>query len=158
MSGSAFQIYKKHGNVSRGYTGDTGRLTDGHRSVGFQLLACLNAEASYIFVINVFRKLFLLQFLKLLYLLHLAADVAIIFDVDLYLLTYIFRKLRSFFIDGCKHLIVKLRPTDQLCNGGSGFQKGTVQRFQKALYLCRTTYGCMFHSLDLFLDPALFFL
>lgn len=119
MSGSAFQIYKKYGNVSRGYTGDTGRLTDGHRSVGFQLLACLNAEASYIFVINVFRKLFLLQFLKLLYLLHLAADVAIIFDVDLYLLTYIFRKLRSFFIDGCKHLIVKLRPTDQLCNGGS---------------------------------------
>ena len=74
-----------------GYTGDTGRLTDGHRSVGFQLLACLNAEASYIFVINVFRKLFLLQFLKLLYLLHLAADVTVIFDVDLYLLTYIFR-------------------------------------------------------------------
>ena len=79
-------------------------------------------------------------------------------DVDLYLLTYIFRKLRSFFIDGCKHLIVKLRPTDQLCNGGSGFQKGTVQRFQKALYLCRSAYGCMFHSLDLFLYPALLFL
>ena len=26
-------------DVSRGYTGDTGRLADGHRSVGFQLLA-----------------------------------------------------------------------------------------------------------------------
>ena len=58
MSGSALQVYKKHGNIGRGYTGDTGRLTDGHRSVGFQLLACLNAEASYIFVINVFRKMY----------------------------------------------------------------------------------------------------
>ena len=115
MSGSAFQIYKKYGNVSRGYTGDTGRLADGHRSVGFQLLACLNAEASYIFVINVFRKLFLLQFLKLLYLLHLAADVAIIFDADVYLLGNFCRKIRSLRINRCKFIIIQFRSADQFC-------------------------------------------
>ena len=94
MSGFAFQVYKEYRNISRGYAGDSGCLSNGYRSVGLQFLTCFNAEASYIFIINVFRKFFLLQFFELFYLFHLTTDIAVIFDVDLYLLTHIFRKLR----------------------------------------------------------------
>ena len=119
MSGFAFQVYKKYRDICRGYAGDSGCLADGYRSVSLQFLTCFNAEASYIFIINVFRNFFLLQFFELLHLFHLAADIAIIFDVDLYLLTYIFWKFRSFLINRCKHFIVKFRSADQLCQRGS---------------------------------------